>query len=121
MCVILSSPSGTSAVVEMGNYSNRFVFDVEVVTRSGAVVALRDLHQIEIYADDAKKRQPLIGKKEVTIHSDGMLRAGSHASGYGQELDQFFSCVRDGIHPPSSLEMSMRIYDIIDKIVSSAK
>jgi predicted dehydrogenase len=110
----LLSPNGVSATIEFGNYANRFIFEVEIVTNTGTVLMTRNLRSIEIYRR-SHTNAASIDSKETTRWVAGGLDGGGEAAGYLPELNHFVTEVIAGSAFDAGLAETLQLYEIIDQ------
>jgi hypothetical protein len=119
--VFLTASDGRLAVLDLGNYSNRFITRVELVTENGMVGLLDDLRNIEMYQGHRpdNQRGRFEGKERVQ-YAVPSLRGGFGIGGYDRALASFRDSIVSNAASASSIERSKPVYDVIDKILQQS-
>lgn len=114
---------GVVAEIEIGNYTNRFVFDVEIVTVEGTIVTLRELNEIEIAHGASSKSYNAfrIDRKELVKYELGALDNGLGKIGYFPALQAFINDVSSGGAGQVPISKSLDIFNIIDNSLSDVQ
>jgi predicted dehydrogenase len=93
LAVILTFAGGGTAVLDLGNYSNRFEAEFELIGEGGMVARIDDLRQATFYGFAGSGR-PLYSDKETTTYAYPGLKGGFVHSGYDGALRAFADAIR---------------------------
>ncbi|MCD4677986.1 MAG: Gfo/Idh/MocA family oxidoreductase [Desulfobacula sp.] len=109
----LHFPGGRMALLEMGNYSNRFECRYEVLTDQGIVGILDD--QTEYYAYSNRSTNYLLSKKEKIHYRYPSSRGGYDKTGYQVELESFIQSILKDTESGSEFYQSVAVFDVIEQ------
>ncbi|PKD38268.1 hypothetical protein CWO84_23975 [Methylomonas sp. Kb3] len=107
---------GSVSHIEVGNYHNRFQFDVRFVTHDGTTIEIDGLRDIEI--SYGKGHVPSVGSKEVILYQYPIRRDSSQITGYLPALKEFFKSVATCSPSKSSLADSVTTYELLEAVLT---
>ena len=116
----VTGSQGATAFVELGNYSARFEYAVEIVGQSGRRHVL-DQHN-RLYAHRAWSDAPLDFLPAATVaHYEWPSRRGGYdRTGYQTEINEFIDAIRSGAASPSSFARCADLYAALEPLSSHA-
>lgn len=118
MDVTFTFTSGAVATLQLGNYATRFEFDVELITRNGAVGQLQQQRKIVLSGSvTSQEAQSALGPKAMVELDWPSLRGGYAVGGYQNAVDAFVREAGDRQAKLSPLYQSAPILRSIDAIL----
>jgi predicted dehydrogenase len=115
---LLTTPDGRMAVLELGNYSNRFESQVELVMQDGTVAVLEDLRTIRRYrAEPTKDERAWTDGKAFVQYTVPSLMGGFGVGGYEGALASFRDSVQHWHGSASPIERSLPVYRMMHEIL----
>lgn len=120
LTVTLAFTDGGMAILDLGNYSNRFEVGYELICDDG-VARIDDLRQVTFHGFSVGTA-PLYSDKETTAYVYPGLKGGFWHSGYGGALQAFADTVRrvnGGDEAIPCLSGVLSTYRIMDRILAA--
>ncbi|QIG95518.1 Gfo/Idh/MocA family protein [Bradyrhizobium sp. 6(2017)] len=116
--ITLKTSDGRIAEIELGNYANRFILELEAITDQGTVIGLENLTEFEVYGSAlSRPNGSIYDAKEVVRFSSGALLGSLDRAGYVSELSSFTRSVRSGEPSEMPISRALPAYVIIDNIL----
>jgi predicted dehydrogenase len=116
LSMVLEFADDRQAVLDLGNYSNRFENDIELIGADGRVARVRNLRRIELVEPAACRTT---SSKAIEVLETSGLQGGFAASGYASALAAFVESARTGAASPSPIAASLPVYEVIEECVQS--
>jgi predicted dehydrogenase len=118
LSVQLTGADGRLALLDLGNYSNRFEARTEVVTTTGLTGVLDDLRRLQVYGGGSfRDERDRFGGKEVGEYVLPFLRGGFGVGGYEQALSSFRTAITHKQSSPAPLADSVAIYRVLEEVL----
>lgn len=118
LVLALRCADGKSAFIELGNYSNRFEYRLELLGSSGIVATLEQHNRISIYNAQSISVAPNLFEGKQTIeYVWPSLRGGFKATGYKGAMQSFYESIVSGKPSSSPLSSSLIVYRIMDEVL----
>lgn len=114
--VIIGFPQFRSAILNLGNYANKFEFAVESVKRTGVYGIIND----QTYLEVCQTATPVLDRKERVVFTLPSSRGGFSRAGYSGILSAFFSSLSSHECVPAPLSESERVYRVIDQVIKAS-
>jgi predicted dehydrogenase len=115
--VTLGFAGGAQAVLDLGNYSNRFECACELIGDDGRVARVIDLRTLTLSGASAAGVAK-VSPKETVQYATPALRGGFAAGGYASALAAFFDAVRTGAPSLSPIRASLPVYKVIEQCLN---
>lgn len=115
VCLFLGFEEGRTAMIELGNYSNRFEYRLECLCAGGTVLTLEQHDRLVIVPGSGMSHQVLIDDNEVVQFVWPSLRGGFDKTGYRPALDSFLEACGNGTPSSSSFSDCAEVYRVIDE------
>lgn len=116
---------GGLAILDWGNYSNRFECRFELTNENCETGILDNLNHLEFWNLQDHKRNPNFARefksKEKTVWDYSPLSGGFERTGYQFELKNFFESITQNKPTNCELEQSLEVYKAILEIKSKSK
>lgn len=106
--------NGSVSRIEIGNYHNRFQFDVRFVTHDGTTIEIDGLRDIKVSYGNRRARA--VDSKEAVLYQYPLRRDGSQVTGYLPALQEFFRSVATCSPSKSSFAESMSTYELLEAV-----
>jgi predicted dehydrogenase len=120
LALTLSFPDGARAVLDLGNYSNRFESEFELVASDGAAARISDLREVVFHQPPAGDSR--FSSKEVVHFSLPGLRGGFAHGGYEGALAAFHAAIHHaeaGSGNGRQLRRAAPVYRIIEEALAA--
>jgi predicted dehydrogenase len=120
--VVVRFEKGKTALLELGNYSNRFEPEYEFVFESGAVCIVRDQTELEIHGTKEHRNiVKRVGPKGVITCKLPSSRGGFNRAGYENAFRSFAGSILTGNPSPFSLQKNLAIYNTVECILNACE
>jgi len=118
MQIMIEFENAVIGCLKCGTFYPRFKHTIEVVSKNGNTITVRDLSLIEVTQKNGNAPFGLKSKNCATIFTPSPLKAGYSKAGYGRELDTFFQNILFGHPYRHSFVHMLPVYEILAKIGS---
>jgi phthalate 4,5-cis-dihydrodiol dehydrogenase len=123
MILVLKRFTGQQAILELGNYSNRFRCRYEIVTENGATGVLTDHTQFEftgLISPDSELMPIERGKQVLAFHT-ALKGVAYDRLGYTNELRSFFHSVITASPSASPVQSSVLVHEVLEEAIKRVK
>lgn len=115
--VLLEFAGGRTAILELGNYSNRFEFCCEFISQTGVVAVINQHNQLSFAGTDWVNQGLSAFKNKQTVEFLWpSLQGGFARTGYRRALESFSDSIRSGSPSDSSLCASVPCFEVINAL-----
>jgi phthalate 4,5-cis-dihydrodiol dehydrogenase len=117
--VMIEFENNIIGCLKSGTFYPRFKHTIEIISRAGTTITVKDLGTIEVTRKDMPVPFDLKSKYCSTVYTPSPLKSGYSKAGYIGELEAFFQNIlynRDYRHSFSDL---LPVYEALDKISSA--
>ena len=122
MSVFFTFKNGSKAIIEWGNYSNRFECKFELTNQVSETGVLDNLGHFEFWnMQNHSLDKTLFKSKERLIFDNSPLLGGYERTGYQREFELFTSAILHNTNSPCELEQSLEVYRAIEEIKLKSK
>lgn len=116
LTVHMGYDNGKNAVIEMGNYVNRFIYNLSLVTSHNETFDLDGFSKITF---SSQQRATSLDKKEEVVFSPSPLSGGYDITGYRGEFINFAQSILTKQKARNSFETNFLTHKVIQKILES--
>lgn len=107
--------NGKSGILELGNYTNKLEFKIEIINSNGKIARFTNLSKVTIQEYSDFK----FHKKEFTEFELSGSEGGYVRTGYQVEIDEFISAVQSKLPATSSdIKNSKEVYRLMEEVIS---
>jgi len=110
-----------NAVIEWGNYANRFECSFELTNEMCETGKLDNLNHLEFWNLESHNFGKDFKGKERLVFDNSPLLGGFANAGYSSEMDNFASSILENVETKSEIKKSLEIYRVLDEILAKAE
>jgi predicted dehydrogenase len=114
----LQNSKGKAVFIELGNYSNKFEYTLELFGSSGIVAILNQHNSITTYNTQIQPVMPEVFEGKETIkYVWPSLHGGYEVTGYKNALKTFSESIISGTESISPISSSLPVYQILEEVL----
>jgi hypothetical protein len=122
MQVLFTFKNGSKAVLDWGNYSNRFECRFELTNQTGETGILDNMGNYELWNMQSHSFDSTIFKgKERLVFDNSPLLGGFERTGYQREFELFVKAILENSTSDCELEESLEVYRAIKEVKEKSK